>query len=148
MTFKEKFYYWLYKKTRGLYRRNANRLFLEETKREKSHDLYLSHHAILRYFERVHGFDIDELTKDITSAVKERRGDSGDGKYTISDGKQGYRATVVKNTIVTIDDGFRDIIFPEAQSKRVPANPIRGVEQLRKLPQYKLTSHQAKGLFK
>ena len=62
----------------------------------------VSEHAYLRYFERVLGYDLQEISKEILSedvlALMETLGNSG--KYP---NKKGYRLVLKDNVVVTIE---------------------------------------------
>lgn len=65
-----------------------------------SKNLVVSEHALLRYFERVLGFDLEVIKNDIlTDTVKARWSSLGNGKYPIQDG----RAVIKDSVVVTIE---------------------------------------------
>ncbi len=66
-----------------------------------SKDPIVSEHAILRYFERVLGYDMEEIKSLILpTPMKQTITKMGSGKYPMGNG---CRLVVKDNTIVTID---------------------------------------------
>ena len=70
---------------------------------KESDDVTISDHAVLRYLERVVGFDITQikseiLTAEAAMAIKQL----GDGKYPVDLNGNQYRAIVHDNVVVTI----------------------------------------------
>lgn len=66
----------------------------------KERDPVITEHAMLRYFERILGFNLDEVKKEIlTDDLKALVKKLGDGKYTIG----GKKMIVRGNVIVTIE---------------------------------------------
>ncbi len=70
---------------------------------ESNKDVVMSEHAILRYIERVIGFELSEITDTVLSEsfVKGVKA-MGDGKYPISD-TSGAKAVVKNGVIVTVE---------------------------------------------
>jgi hypothetical protein len=76
--------------------------FIESLKED---EIKISYHAWVRYFERIEGFDLEKLEKEIlTSEIKERIKTLGDGTYknVIKNGK--LTLIVKNNNVVTILD--------------------------------------------
>lgn len=74
---------------------NKIQLLLEEAK-----DPIITEHALLRYFERVKGFDLEAIRSEIlnektTELIKEFKS----GKFPVN----GYRVVVKKGTVTTIE---------------------------------------------
>lgn len=66
---------------------------------EKDNDVKVSEHAIVRYFERVLGFDIPVIEKEIKNGIEEQIKVLGSsGNYVVKT----YTAVVSDNTVVTI----------------------------------------------
>jgi hypothetical protein len=123
MKLKQRVILWLYKHLRGLYRAHLNVMYTQEQKRVSTTEFTVTSHALLRYFERIEGYDLEGIAKKLTNGLAERVGVDGDGKYVIGNA----RVTVLKNTVVTVDEKSRDLPF----KNRVIANPIRGLEKLK-----------------
>ena len=67
----------------------------------KSTEIIVSEHAILRYFERVLGFNLDDIKKEIcTEEFLNLANTLGNGTYPIG---ESARAVVKNNVIVTIE---------------------------------------------
>ena len=65
----------------------------------KEKDIIVTEHAVLRYLERIMGFDLEQINKSLlTDDVKLMIGKMGDGKYPIDGG----RMIVKNNTIISI----------------------------------------------
>ena len=71
-----------------------------KSKKTKKPDI--SDHAIVRYFERVLGFDMKEIEKDIFSEEFVRIYRACQGSHATIPFKEGFRAVVEKGIIVTI----------------------------------------------
>lgn len=73
--------------------------------KESSSKPIVSEHAMLRYFERVLGFDLSEiankiLTEDVLKMMSETN--LTNGKFPVKD-KTNFRAIVRQNTVVSIE---------------------------------------------
>lgn len=112
-----------YKYSRSKYRLYCNGMFRQESRARIENGIKVSRHAIDRYLERVEGYDFDEIASKLTEGLAERVAEEGDGKYIVGDA----RVTVLKDTIVTVDTTKHNLPF----SKRVIANPIRGIERFK-----------------
>lgn len=72
-----------------------------EALEEKNKELSVTEHAIVRYFERVLGFDLEEIeSKILTPTVCGLHEKLGNGKIPLSDG---CRVVIKNNTVVTIE---------------------------------------------
>lgn len=61
-------------------------------------ELKVTEHAMLRYFERVLGFNLEEIEEKIVSGVSEAQKDLGNGTYPSGL----FKVVVKENTVVTI----------------------------------------------
>ncbi len=62
-------------------------------------EIIVTEHAVLRYLERIMGFDLDQINKSIlTDDIKLMVSKMGDGKYPIDGG----RIIVRNNTIISV----------------------------------------------
>jgi len=64
----------------------------------KKGELKVTEHAMLRYFERVLGFNLEEIEEKIVSEISEAQKELGNGTYPSGV----FKVVVKENTIVTI----------------------------------------------
>lgn len=64
----------------------------------KKGELKVTEHAMLRYFERVLGFNLEEIEEKIVSGISEAQKELGNGHYPSGL----FKAVVKENTVVTI----------------------------------------------
>lgn len=99
-----------------------------QTKQQSFHaksngKMVVSGHAFQRYFERVEGYDLETIAKELTEGLPEKVALNGDGKYVVGRA----RVTVIGDTVVTVDTKVYDLPFKD----RALANPIRGLKALK-----------------
>jgi len=62
-------------------------------------ELIVTNHALLRYFERVKGFDMEEVKKEIlTEEVLRLHKELGSGKFP----NEGFHVVIVNNVVKTV----------------------------------------------
>jgi hypothetical protein len=61
-------------------------------------ELRVTEHAIIRYFERVLGFNIEEIEENIILGVSEAQKELGNGTYP----SENFKVVIKENTVVTI----------------------------------------------
>lgn len=64
----------------------------------KKGELKVTEHAMLRYFERVLGFNLEEIEEKIVSGISETQKELGNGTYPSGL----FKVVVKENTVVTI----------------------------------------------
>ena len=70
---------------------------IQNTKEKK---IIITEHAIVRYFERVQGYDIEEIKQLIcTEELQKNIKTLGDGKYPVNK----FNVVVKNNTIITVE---------------------------------------------
>jgi len=81
-------------------REAINKLKLEISKINNNNDLKVSEHTIVRYFERVKGFNIEEIQNEILSdnVVKLVEQLGGNGSYP----NEGFSVVIKNNTVTTV----------------------------------------------
>lgn len=87
------------RETARKYDESLKKLKMVESQIEQHHtkEISVTEHALLRYFERVLGFDLEEIKEKILSEELEEHIDTlVSGKFPIGDGKY----AVVKNRVV------------------------------------------------
>lgn len=119
---KARFWHWIYRKSRRQCRIHTHNKFKVEYNNIVKDGIRVRHHALNRYFERVEGYDLDEISKYLTQGLAERVAEHGDGKYVVGN----CRVTVIKQSIVTVDTTLKNRPLSDK-----PFNPIKGIENLR-----------------
>lgn len=96
----------IHRKNRELKDARGRVAMLDRMIKAKVQDVKVSDHAIIRYFERKLGFDVDGLRSQILteSLVKQIR-QLGDGKFPTCDG---MTAVVSQGTVVTLFGDVED----------------------------------------
>ena len=74
----------------------------KELKEMEKTKLKVTEHAMLRYFERVLGYDLEKISSDIVSQVSSVQSTLGDGKYPCEIDGFKFQTVVKVDNIVTI----------------------------------------------
>lgn len=71
---------------------------------EASKEFIVSEHALLRFFQRVQGADLNAAVESLTAEIKPLVDTLGDGTYPLNKTAPGFVAVVRQKTIVTIEN--------------------------------------------
>lgn len=121
MNTQEKLWENLYKFARRGYRKHLNDTYTSESDNLTRNGIKVSSHALIRYFERFEGYDIEKVTKKLTDEnLAERVARYGDGKYKMGDD---MTVVVMGSDIVTL--------YKHKPLYKDTGNRIRGLERLK-----------------
>ena len=70
----------------------------DEIENMKKGELKVTEHAMLRYFERILGFDLEAIEEKILEPISEAQKKLGSGTY----GCQDFKVVIKENTIITV----------------------------------------------